>query len=246
MGRKVRIKISWTPKDKTLRAMEKLDLNKLSQEVNQKTESIIESLSDVYTTAQQMYEASDVDPNQLRRQGLLSLQDAYDYLRSKGYNISFRAFGGRIERGNLPSIKIGKKRFVPVEALDHLLELQKGFYTIKEAYEKYKEYDPSITLRAFIGRVEKGSVPSIKVNGRRLIPKVAGDAFVVLAKNYYTVAQAVDELRKHGINIRRNAFERRLDRRCIPFVKVGGKRYIAKEVMDQLIEQELAWKNKRK
>jgi hypothetical protein len=245
MGRKPKIKLEWNGEDNRLNSLRTIDLEKLKMEAVGKYKSIVSSLSDVYSLAQELYQQQKVDEEILEEKGLLSLQDAYDYLREKGYHISFRAFGGRVERGNIPSIKIGKKRYIPIEALEHLLELQNKFYSIKEAYEKYREYDPSLSFRAFIGRVEKGAIPSIKVGGRRLIPKEVGDAFVVLAKDYYTVSQALAELSKHGIKIRRNAFERRLDRGRIPFVKVGGKRYIPSSVLQQLIEQEKALQQKK-
>jgi len=43
-----------------------------------------------------------------------------------------------------------------------------------------------------------------------------------------------------GIKIKRNAFERRLDRNRIPHEKIGGRRVIAKEVLEELISKELA------
>ena len=43
-----------------------------------------------------------------------------------------------------------------------------------------------------------------------------------------------------GIKIKRNAFERRLDRNRIPHEKIGGRRVIAKEVLDELVSKELA------
>jgi len=113
-------------------------------------------------------------------------------------------------------------------------------YTVQEAFAVYKKHNPNINFRAFIGRIEKGSIPSIKVGSRRYIPKDAMKAAVHIAKNYYTVKTALDELRKSGIHINRNAFERRLDRRTIPHFKIGGRRFIHASVLKELIRQEKA------
>ncbi len=236
--------LSWRGDDPRLLPLKDRTLvDTLASEAQTRFDSIVSSLSDVYMTAQQLYAQQDrLSDEALAKRGLLSLQKAYEFLRENGYHISFRAFGGRVERGVIPSIKIGKKRYIPMEALEHLLDIGNKFYSIKEAYERYREYDPSLSFRAFIGRVEKGVVPSVKLGGRRLIPKDVVDAYVALAKDYLTVTQALAELSARGVHIRRNAFERRLDRGRIPFVKIGGKRYIPREVIDQLVEQELGQK----
>ena len=48
------------------------------------------------------------------------------------------------------------------------------------------------------------------------------------------------ELHKSGIKIKRNAFERRLDRARIPHVKVGGRRFIHDDVLKELVDKEVA------
>jgi hypothetical protein len=63
---------------------------------------------------------------------------------------------------------------------------------------------------------------------------------VHVCKNYYDVGDAVSEMNSRGIRIKRNAFERRLDRNRIPHVKIGGRRVIAKEVLGELVSKELA------
>ena len=50
---------------------------------------------------------------------------------------------------------------------------------------------------------------------------------------------------KKGVRIKRNAFERRLDRNRIPHEKIGGRRVIAREVLDELVSKELALLGKR-
>jgi hypothetical protein len=172
---------------------------------------------------------------------LLSMQEAYDYLRANGYDISFRAFSGRVERGLIPTTKIGRKRYIPKAFLDRMLEISSKAYNVKDAYEKLRRYYPELSLRALIGRLEKGSIPSVKIGGRRYIPKDVVEGLIHLAKNYYSVAQAYALLKKKGIKIKRNAFERRLDRNAIPHVKIGGRRYIPKDVVEEIIRKELGY-----
>lgn len=171
--------------------------------------------------------------------GLYDLQQAYDYLRERGYSISFRAFGGRIERGSIPSVKVGRKRYIAQQILDHLVSLNEKYYTIREAYDMYRKYEPKINYRAFIGRIEKGAILSVKIGGKRFIPREVLDSLVHIEKNYYTVTEAINELSKNGVKINRNAFERRLDRGRIPHYKIGGRRFIPKEVFQEVLNREM-------
>ncbi|VVB99293.1 Uncharacterised protein [uncultured archaeon] len=66
------------------------------------------------------------------------------------------------------------------------------------------------------------------------------DALTHVAQNYYDVSAAIGLLQSKGVKIRRNAFERRLDRNRIPHEKIGGRRVIAREVLDELVGKELA------
>jgi hypothetical protein len=43
-----------------------------------------------------------------------------------------------------------------------------------------------------------------------------------------------------GIKIKRNAFERRLDRGRVPHVKVGGRRFIHEDVLGELVDKEVS------
>ena len=61
-----------------------------------------------------------------------------------------------------------------------------------------------------------------------------------ISTNYFSVSPAIKELHKTGIKIKRNAFERRLDRGRIPHVKIGGRRFIHEDVMRELPEKESA------
>ncbi|MEM3499296.1 MAG: hypothetical protein QXI17_01365, partial [Candidatus Bilamarchaeaceae archaeon] len=71
------------------------------------------------------------------------------------------------------------------------------------------------------------------------------EALTHVSKNYYSVSQALRELHENGINIKRNAFERRLDRGRIPHYKVGGRRFIHEKVVKELIAKELALRKKK-
>lgn len=194
-------------------------------------------LSDVYKSAESLYKQK-LPEEELKKKDLFSVQGAYEYLKDNGVYISFRAFGGKIERGTVPFVKIGRKRFIPEAVLADMVQTKDDFYTIREAFNEYKKANDYINYRAFIGRVEKGSVPSVKFGTRRLIPKEAVDALTHISDEYYTVSQAIKEMHANGIKIKRNAFERRLDRKRIPHVKVGGRRFIPNDVMEELVEKE--------
>ena len=159
--------------------------------------------------------------------------------------IKAKSFHPFFEKALNEMLLAGGKRFIPKSVLDSIVDRSSEMYTVQEAFRAYKKYNPNINFRAFIGRIEKGSIPSVKIGSRRYIPKEAMKAAIHIAKNYYTVKEALDELKKHGIHINRNAFERRLDRRTIPHFKIGGRRFIHKSVMNELINQELSLRNRK-
>jgi hypothetical protein len=202
------------------------------------------SVAQVFKVAQNLYKQKATEDELEDQHSLYSVRSAYDYLKNNGVLISFRAFGGRIERGTVPFVKVGRKRFIPKTILDDVVNTKQEFYTVKEAYQEYKKYNAKINLRAFIGRIEKGSVPSVKFGTRRLVPRDAVEALTHISDNYFTVSQAVKELHKNGIRLKRNAFERRLDRARIPHAKVGGRRFIHGNVLRELIEKELLLRGK--
>ncbi len=242
MPRRRKIVINKTIEDEWVEKFKSLNPKEVLKERVKEYSKLASQVEKVVRESEKLYKEHRINSKDLMSMGLLPVQKAYEYLRSRGYEISFRAFGGRIERGSIPSVKFGRKRYVPVQFLEDLLNLDTKFYTVRKAYEVYKKYEPNITFRAFIGRVEKGTLPSIKLGSRRLIPKEALDALTHVAKNYYTISQAMKVLRKNGIKIRRNAFERRIDRGRIPHVKIGGRRFIHKDVLNELIEKEKALK----
>ena len=137
-------------------------------------------------------------------------------------------------------MKVGRKRYIPKSVLDDITSTKSDFFTVKEAYEQYKKANPKINFRAFIGRIEKGSIPSVKFGTRRLVPRDAIDSLTHISSNYYSVSQAIKELHKEGIRIKRNAFERRLDRGRIPHVKIGGRRFIHEDILSELVNKEIA------
>lgn len=221
-----------------------IDVGDIKKERNEVEKSLTNSVSSVYKVAQQLYKQKASEDELESRHDLYSVRSAYDYLRNKGIDLSFRAFGGRIERGTVPYVKVGRRRFIPKSILDDVVNIKGDFYTVREAYSEYKRSNSAINFRAFIGRIEKGSIPSVKLGTRRLVPKDAVEALTHISKNYYSVSQAVKELHKGGIRIKRNAFERRLDRGRIPHVKVGGRRFIHEEILGELIDKEVALKER--
>ncbi len=235
MGRKRIIAIDKELEDPVVEDYLKFDWSKLAKKI---PKSRVGNVSKIAKMAEQIYRESG-DEEALLDSGLFDLQSAYDYLRENGVRVSFRALGGRIERGKIPSVKIGRKRYILKDVLDNLIAVKNNFYTVREAYNVYKKHDSKTNYRAFVGRIEKGSIPSVKIDGRRFIPKKAVETYTHLKQTYYTISEAMDEFRKHGIHINRNAFERRLDRGRIPHYKVKGRRYIPKDVFEQVLNIEL-------
>lgn len=222
-----------------------LNVNSIKREKVEEEKNLSSSLATVFRAAQDLYKQKADESMLKESHKLYSVKDAYDYLRGNGLVLSFRAFGGRIERGTVPYIKVGRKRYIHQGVLNNVMDTKDEFYTVKEAYQEYKSANPKINFRAFIGRVEKGSVPSVKLGTRRLIPKGAVEALTHVSENYYSVTEALQELHKSGIGIKRNAFERRLDRSRIPHEKVGGRRFIHSKVLSELVGKEVALKRQK-
>jgi hypothetical protein len=245
MPRGRKIVIETEVDDELVSDYKNLDLGEIKKERSKVEKNLSGSLATVFKAAQNLYKQKLGEEDLKDRHKLYSVKSAYDYLRGKGVVISFRAFGGRIERGTIPYVKVGRKRYIPQDVLDDIGNTKAEFYTVKEAYHDYKKSNPKINFRAFIGRIEKGSVPSVKFGTRRLIPKEAVEALTHVSNNYYSVSEAIKELHKSGIRIKRNAFERRLDRGRIPHEKIGGRRYIHQKVLNELIDKEVALRKQR-
>lgn len=237
-GRKIIIETDVN--DELVSDYKNLDLGRIRKDRTRVEKNLSGSLATVFKAAQNLYKQKLGEEELKDGHRLYSVKSAYDYLRGKNVIISFRAFGGRIERGTIPYVKVGRKRYIPQDVLDDICNTKAEFYTVKEAYHEYKKSNPKINFRAFIGRIEKGSVPSVKFGTRRLIPREAVEALTHVSNNYYSVSEAIKELHKGGIRIKRNAFERRLDRGRIPHEKIGGRRYIHQNVLSELVEKEVA------
>ncbi|MBD3210880.1 hypothetical protein GF318_05875 [Candidatus Micrarchaeota archaeon] len=219
-----------------------IDIEGIKKKRNKTERGLSGSIASVFKAAQMLYKQKASEEELEERHDLYSVRSAYEYLKNNGVYISFRAFGGRIERGTIPFVKVGRKRYIPRSVLDDITNTKNDFCTVKEAYEEYKRANPKINFRAFIGRIEKGSIPSVKFGTRRLVPREAIEALTHISDNYHSVSQAIKELRKEGIKIKRNAFERRLDRGRIPHVKIGGRRFIHEDVLKELVGKELRLK----
>jgi hypothetical protein len=217
-----------------------IDLDEIKKERDRTERGLSTSVASVFKVAQNLYRQKASEDELEGKHELFSVRSAYDYLKNSNVFISFRAFGGRIERGTIPFVKVGRKRYIPKSVLDDITNTKTEFYTVKEAFEEYKKSNQKINFRAFIGRIEKGSIPSVKFGTRRLVPKDAVEALTHISNNYFSVSQAIKELHKTGIRIKRNAFERRLDRGRVPHVKIGGRRFIHEDVMRELTEKESA------
>lgn len=228
--------------DEVIDEYKSLDVDEIKKDRDKLESSLSSSVASVYKVAQNLYKQKMGEDELESKHSLFSVRSAYDYLRDSGVNLSFRAFGGRIERGTVSYVKVGRKRFIPRSVLDDIVNTKNDFFTVRDAYLEYKRANSGINFRAFIGRIEKGSVPSVKFGTRRLVPKDAVEALTHISKNYYSVSEAVKELHKDGIRIKRNAFERRLDRGRIPHVKVGGRRFIHEDILQELVDKENALK----
>ena len=239
MPRGKRIVIEKTIKDPVVTRLKATKLSELKSKRAQTEKELHENISEIVDRAKDLYAQDKLEKERLRGMGLFTLDEAYDELRRGGVALSFRAFGGRVERRSVHSEKIGNKRLIPKPVIHDWVALANEFYSVKQAFNELKKYE-KLNLRAFIGRIEKNSIPSLKIGTQRWVPKSAIEGLVHVCKNYYDVGDAVQVMTGRGIKIKRNAFERRLDRNRIPHEKIGGRRVIAKEVLDELVSKELA------
>jgi hypothetical protein len=243
MPKKKKIIIETEVKDDSPDMFRSVDVGRIRKERKKEEKSLSADLTAIFKTAQKLYSKRPNDDELQKKHGLYTIRSAYEYLRNRGIPVSFRAFGGRIERGNVPYVKVGRKRFIPRSVLNDIENTHQKFYTVKEAFDVYSKANKDINMRAFIGRIEKESIPSVKLGTRRLIPREAIDSLTNISSNYFSVSQAISELHKNRIKINRNAFERRLDRGRIPHSKIGGRRFIHENVMAELIDKEKNLRN---
>ncbi len=245
MVRKKGVRIEQKIVDPVVEKLKKLDREEYVKERENMESSLSKTINTVFTQAQILSgERYFENQDDLKELGLYTLQEAYDIIRKNGIKLSFRAFGGRIERGSIESLKIGNRRYIAEPVLRDFVYVNKNYMTVREAYETLKKYDPRTNHRAFVGRIEKGIIPSVKIGTQRGIPKDVVEAYAYVFKNYYTLTDLArelnKELKKRGVKtIRRNALERRLDRNRIPYEKIGGKRYIPKTILKDLVAKEV-------
>jgi hypothetical protein len=240
MPRGKKIIIETEVEDEFVDRFKAIDIDEIRKERDLTERGLSSSIAGIFKVAQNLYRQKASEDELEGKHELFSVRSAYDYLKDNGVYISFRAFGGRIERGTVPFVKVGRKRYIPKSVLDDITSTKQEFYTVKEAFEEYRKANDAINFRAFIGRIEKGSVPSVKFGTRRLVPKDAVEALTHISSDYFSVSQAIKELHKNGIKIKRNAFERRLDRGRVPHVKVGGRRFIHEDVLGELVDKEVS------
>ncbi|MCX6773363.1 MAG: hypothetical protein NTV88_06405 [Candidatus Micrarchaeota archaeon] len=239
MPRGKRIVIEKVIKDPVVSKLKTAKLSEMKAKRAQTERELHESIGDIVGHAKELYSQDKLEKDRLHGMGLFTLEEAYEELKKGGVPLSFRAFGGRVERRSVHSEKIGNKRLIPKPVIHDWIALANEFYTVKQAFNELKKYE-KLNLRAFIGRIEKNSIPSLKIGTQRWVPKGTIEGLVHVCKNYYDVGDAVQQMTSKGIKIKRNAFERRLDRNRIPHEKIGGRRVIAKEVLEELVSKELA------
>ena len=239
MPRGKRIVIDKVIKDPKITKLKTMNIKEMKRKRAKDEAELHEGIANIAKRAKDLYAQDRLEKERLRNLGLYTLEEAYNELRKGGVSLSFRAFGGRVERRSVHSEKIGNKRLIPKPVIQDWVALSNEFYSVKQAYNELKKHE-KLNLRAFIGRIEKNSIPSLKIGTQRWVPKDAISGLVHICKNYYEVGEAVAEMTGRGIKIKRNAFERRLDRNRIPHEKIGGRRVIAKEVLSELISKELA------
>ena len=243
MGRKKAFELK--PKsDLVIGKIKRISIDDVIAKRVEEEKEIHDAVYQIVSTAETLIREGRIEKSLLKNYGLFTIEEAYHEIKKHKIPISFRAFGGRVERKSIYSTKIGRKRYIPSPVLKDWITLHKKYYTVCGAYNKISK-TIKINLRAFIGRVEKQSVPSIKIGTQRWVLKEYIDGLTHVSKNYYEVSSALKAMQKNRIKIKRNAFERRLDRKRIPYVKIGGRRYIHKDVLNQLIRIERTALKKR-
>ena len=133
-----------------------IDIDEIRKERDMTERGLSSSIAGIFKVAQNLYRQKASEDELEGKHELFSVRSAYDYLKDNSVYISFRAFGGRIERGTIPFVKVGRKRYIPKSVLDDITNTKSEFYTVKEAFEEYKKANENINFRAFIGRIEKG------------------------------------------------------------------------------------------
>ncbi len=192
----------------------------------------VDKLVNIYEQEREMYKSNMNDQ-------LLNIRQAYEYLKMNGVNWDYDIFKGRIDRQSIPSV-LGEDgiRYIQKSTLDEIIDFENQVMSLESAYNAIKKVNPKLTLRAFIGRIEKEKLPVIIKYRKRYIPKEVVEGLIYLYTNYVDVNEAVKIYRENNINITKNTLERRLDRGLIPFIKYGKLRMIPKDILLKSIEEE--------
>lgn len=234
MARKPMFKTKYTLNDQKIYEI----VHRLEQDSYINTVNRLENLIEEYEQERKFYQ-------DYSREEMYNLNEAYEYLRSNGVDWDYNIFKGRVDRGSIP-IVIGDdgNRYVLKSVLDNIVDFENSVYSLHEAYDRIRQVNPRLTLRAFIGRIEKEKLPVVIAYRKRFLPKQLVEDLVYIYSNYVEVSQALTIYRQNGFNISRNTLERRLDRGILPFIKLGKKRLIPKDILMKSIQDEKALKFK--
>jgi hypothetical protein len=212
----------------------------------QKDEKVIELKNRLENYVETLEALQDlvIETKQESNKELLSLKQAHEYLVNKGVQIPYNIFISRVNRKKIPYLDIDGKKYIQKSVLDNMVEFYSNYYDVEEAYKRLKEVK-NISKRAFIGRLEKKLIPSIVVNRKRLISKDIVDGLVYVYSNYLEVADALKYLRERGVNLTATTLERRLDRKVVPYINIGKKRLISKNVLDQIVKIQTGFQSEK-
>ena len=113
MPRKKAFELSPMERDSLIEKIRGIDVDALKDRRERDEHQLSEKVVDLLKTAQKYHEEKHLTRDRRLSLGLYNLEEAYDTVRKSGINMSFRAFCGRVERKSIPSIKIGRKRYLP-------------------------------------------------------------------------------------------------------------------------------------
>ena len=136
MPRGKRIVIERKVKDPIVSKLKSIKVSDIKSRRASREADLHESIAGVVKQAQSLYSQDRIDREKLSGMGLVSIDEAFDEVKRSGIGISFRAFGGRIERKSIRSEKIGSKRVIPRQVVQDWIALHKDYYTVRQAYEK--------------------------------------------------------------------------------------------------------------
>jgi hypothetical protein len=104
MPRGKKIVIETAIEDEFIDKYRSIDLDSMKKKRNTVEKGLSSSVAGVFKVAQNLYKQKLGEEELEAKHELFSVRSAYDYLKGNGVYISFRAFGGRIERGTVPFV----------------------------------------------------------------------------------------------------------------------------------------------